>query len=60
MKELTVKEMAAMGGHARAAQLTKRRLSEIGKKAIKTRWRKERANNQKEHKQWKQKRTKKH
>jgi hypothetical protein len=29
-----------MGGHARAAKLTQKRLSEIGTKAVKTRWRK--------------------
>jgi hypothetical protein len=54
MKDMTVKEMAALGGHARAAQLTRERLSEIGTKAVKTRWRKEKENNKKG-KQWKKK-----
>jgi methylmalonyl-CoA mutase cobalamin-binding subunit len=40
MREMTVRELASMGGHARAAKLTQKRLSEIGTKAVKTRWRK--------------------
>jgi hypothetical protein len=55
MNEMTVKEMAAMGGRARAAQLTQKRLSEIGTKAVTTRWRKEKLskNNKQKGKQWK-------
>ena len=54
MKEMTVKEMASLGGHARAALLTKDELSKIGKKAINARWDKERKNNNK----WKNKQKK--
>ena len=53
MKDMTVKEMAALGGHARAAQLTRERLSEIGTKAVTARWRKEKGNNKQKGKQWK-------
>jgi hypothetical protein len=57
MKPLTLKEMASMGGHARAAKLTKKQLSEIGTKAVMTRWRKvKQGNNNKGHKKpWKKK-----
>ena len=37
---LTVKELAAMGGKARAKTLTKKRRSEIAKKGAEARWRK--------------------
>lgn len=37
-KPLTVKEMATMGGKARAASLTPARRKEISRKAIATRW----------------------
>jgi len=37
-RELTIKEMAKMGGKARAGKLTKEQLSKIGKKGAKTRW----------------------
>jgi hypothetical protein len=54
MNEMTVKEMASLGGHARAAKLTQKRLSQIGTKAVTTRWRKEKQNkNNKKGKQWK-------
>lgn len=35
---MTVQEFASMGGRARAKQLTKKRRSEIAKKAIRARW----------------------
>jgi hypothetical protein len=38
MKELTVSEMASLGGKARAAKLSPEELSEQGRKAIQTRW----------------------
>jgi hypothetical protein len=57
MRDMTVKEMAALGGHARAAKLTQKRLSEIGTKAVTTRWRKEKQNNKQKGKQWKRKKT---
>jgi hypothetical protein len=37
-KEMTVRELAAMGGHARAAALTKKELSAAGKLAVRARW----------------------
>ena len=37
-KEMTVRELAAMGGKARAKKLTKKRRKEIAVKAITTRW----------------------
>ena len=37
-KPLTVKEMAAMGGNARAKGLTKTRRKEIAENAAKARW----------------------
>jgi hypothetical protein len=40
MKEMTIREVSALGGHARAAKLSAKRLSEIGTKAVTTRWRK--------------------
>lgn len=54
MKELTIRQVAAMGGHARAAKLTKKRMSEIGKQAIAARWRKAK---QEKNKQWKKNKT---
>jgi hypothetical protein len=36
-KPLTVQEMGRLGGKARAAKLSKRQLSEIGKKAVSAR-----------------------
>jgi hypothetical protein len=36
-KPLTVTEMASLGGHARAAKLSKEQLSKIGKKAVRAR-----------------------
>jgi len=59
MTDMTVKQMAALGGHARAAQLTQKRLSEIGTKAITTRWRKAKQKNNKKGKQWKRNKTSK-
>jgi hypothetical protein len=56
MQEMTVKEMASMGGHARAAKLTEKRLSEIGTKAVTARWRKNK-NNKQERTKWKRKKT---
>jgi len=41
MKEMTVKQMASLGGHARAAKLSKQRRSAIARQAINTRWRRE-------------------
>jgi hypothetical protein len=58
--DMTVKQMASLGGHARAAKLTQKRLSEIGTKAVTARWRKSKQeNNNKKGKQWKRKRIKK-
>ncbi len=37
MKPLTVQEMGRLGGKARAAKLSKKQLSAIGKKAVKAR-----------------------
>jgi hypothetical protein len=37
-KELTVKEMAAMGGRARAARLPKKRRAEIARAGAAARW----------------------
>ena len=37
-KEMTVKELAAMGGRARAEALTKKRREEIATEAAKKRW----------------------
>ena len=37
-KEMTVKELAAMGGRARAEALTKKRRKEIATAAAKKRW----------------------
>jgi hypothetical protein len=55
MQEMTVKQMASLGGHARAAKLTEKRLSEIGTKAVTARWRKDKQskNNKQKGKQWK-------
>lgn len=53
MQEMTVKQMASLGGYARAAKLTKERLSKIGTKAVTARWRKEKGNNKQKGKQWK-------
>lgn len=36
-KQLTVQEMGRLGGKARAAKLSKKQLSEIGKKAVSAR-----------------------
>jgi hypothetical protein len=55
MTDMTVKEMASLGGHARAAKLTKERLSKIGTKAVTTRWRKAKHNKQREEAKWKNK-----
>lgn len=41
MKELTVKEMASMGGKARAANLSSEQRSRIARLAALSRWRKE-------------------
>ena len=38
MAEMTIREMASLGGKARAAKLTKAERKAIGKKAIATRW----------------------
>jgi hypothetical protein len=60
MTDMTVKQMASLGGHARAAKLTQKRLSEIGTKAVTARWRKEKQNkNNQKGKQWKRKKTNK-
>jgi hypothetical protein len=40
--EMTVKQMAALGGKARAAKLSKERQSQIGRQAINARWKKHR------------------
>lgn len=37
-KELSIKEMAKMGGKARAKSLTPKQLSEIGRKGAAKRW----------------------
>lgn len=37
-KELTIREMAKLGGHARAKNLTKEQLSKIGRKGAQKRW----------------------
>jgi general stress protein YciG len=37
-KELTIREAGAKGGKARAKNLDKKALSEIGKKGAQTRW----------------------
>lgn len=37
-QEMTVRELAALGGLARARKLSKKRLSQIGRKAVKARW----------------------
>jgi len=42
MAEMTIREMASMGGKARAKKLTKAERKAIGKKAIAARWAKER------------------
>lgn len=59
MRQLTISQVAAMGGHARAAKLTKERQSEIGTQAVTARWRKakQEKNNNKKGKQWKRKKT---
>jgi hypothetical protein len=49
---MTVRELASLGGHARAAKLTQKRLSEIGTKAVKTRWRKEKQQTKRERTKW--------
>jgi hypothetical protein len=41
-KPVTIKEMAALGGKARAAKLSKKRLSQIARQAINTRWKRHR------------------
>jgi hypothetical protein len=38
MAEMTIREMASMGGKARAAKLTKAQRKAIGKNAIAARW----------------------
>lgn len=38
LKELTVREMAKLGGHARAKSLSSAERRRIAKKAIATRW----------------------
>ena len=38
MKQLTVSEMASLGGKARAAKLSAEELSEQGRKAVQARW----------------------
>ena len=45
MKRITQKQMARMGGHARAAKLTEAQKSTAGRKAAKARWAKWRAAN---------------
>lgn len=40
MKEISQKEMASMGGKARATKLTKARKLEIAKRAANKRWKK--------------------
>jgi general stress protein YciG len=37
-QELTVKEMGARGGKARAKNLNKKQMSEIGRKGARARW----------------------
>ncbi|MGB2889536.1 MAG: hypothetical protein WBC04_17715 [Candidatus Acidiferrales bacterium] len=37
-KQLSISEMAKMGGKARAKKLTKEQLSKIGRKGAATRW----------------------
>lgn len=41
MAEMTIKEMASLGGKARAKKLTKAQRRAIGKKAIAARWAKQ-------------------
>jgi len=41
MAEMTIREMASLGGKARAAKLTKAERKAIGKKAIAARWAKQ-------------------
>jgi hypothetical protein len=38
MAEMTIREMASLGGKARAKKLTKQQRKEIGQKAIAARW----------------------
>ena len=38
MKELTVSEMASLGGKARAEKLSAEELSDQGRKAVQARW----------------------
>ena len=40
MAEMTIREMASLGGKARAAKLTKAQRKAIGKKAVAARWKK--------------------
>lgn len=40
-KQMTVKEMASLGGKARAKKLSKEERSKIGKLAISVRWKKQ-------------------
>jgi hypothetical protein len=37
-KEMTVRELAALGGRSRARKLSRERLSQIGRKAVRARW----------------------
>jgi hypothetical protein len=37
-KEMTVRELASIGGRSRARKLSKERLSQIGRKAVRARW----------------------
>jgi hypothetical protein len=41
MAEMTIKEMASLGGKARAAKLTKAERKKIGQDAIRARWAKQ-------------------
>jgi hypothetical protein len=54
-KEMTVRELASIGGHSRARKLSKERLSQIGRKAVRARWAKYYAKqqNNERNKQWK-------
>jgi hypothetical protein len=37
-KEMTVRELASIGGQSRARKLSAERLSQIGRKAVRARW----------------------
>ncbi len=46
MAEMTIREMASMGGKARAAKLTKTQRKAIGQRAARARWAKQKKEKQ--------------